>query len=359
MSDPNPPRYSFDERLTDEQRRQWDEAQHESQQGGRGERMQMEGAAGVLGIVLLFAGVLIFMLYGCFFPLVALVTIVVAYLVSTLFDALVPNVGWMAHFLVLLAPSYAAFALMRQVEASLEASPIYRIVRHVLRLVVTGVVANFSATFVLEFHNLERGLPVDESFGPARIGIIAGALAIVHFVGRWYDGRITAALRPASRAPAGATAAPIDANSASVAAAKPRRRIRIPGVDRAPPAVQRGLGLLTLAGAVFGAFLGYAGFETLPATAVGLLAGSIGGALLMFVCWLVTRPASALFERKPVLWPLFIGAVVGLGIAWRLAFVDQASIASYLLPGMLGGVAVFTVPYLGYALVRRLFAAAA
>mgnify|MGYP003498043269 CR=1 FL=1 len=67
----------------------------------------------------------------------------------------------------------------------------------------------------------------------------------------------------------------------------------------------------------------------------------IVGALLMFVCWLITRPFAALFDRLPLLWPLLMGAIVGAGVAWRLALADNAAIAVYLLPGVIGGALAF------------------
>lgn len=110
---------------------------------------------------------------------------------------------------------------------------------------------------------------------------------------------------------------------------------------------------MTLAGGVFGAFLGYAAFETATPTLVGLFAGCIAGALLMFTSWLATRPVGVLFDRVPLLWPLLMGSIVGAGVAWRLALADKAALAAYLAPGMIGGAIALAAPYMVYAIVRR------
>lgn len=122
-----------------------------------------------------------------------------------------------------------------------------------------------------------------------------------------------------------------------------------------PPPLQRGLPVMTLVGGLFGAFLGYAGFETATSTLVDLFAGCIGGALLMSICWMITRPIGGLLDRMPVLWPLIMGSMIGLGIAWRLAIADHKSMAVYALPGVIGGALALALPYLLYTLLRRLF----
>jgi uncharacterized membrane protein YeaQ/YmgE (transglycosylase-associated protein family) len=132
--------------------------------------------------------------------------------------------------------------------------------------------------------------------------------------------------------------------------------MQIPGMEFAPAPLRRGLPVMTAVGGVFGAFLGYAGFETATSTLVGLFAGCIGGALLMFVCWLITRPLGALFDRVPLLWPLLMGAIIGAGVGWRLALADKAALSTYLVPGVIGGALMLAVPYLLYALVRRMVA---
>ncbi len=56
--------------------------------------------------------------------------------------------------------------------------------------------------------------------------------------------------------------------------------------------------MMTVVGGAFGAFLGYAGFETATSTLVGLFAGCVGGALLMLVCWAHHPPGGCAFRSR-------------------------------------------------------------
>lgn len=347
MSQQDRPRYSNDERLTEAQREQYDAAaddlQHRGQGTGGGGGA---GAAGAIAAPLIILGsILVFMLYACFYPVGAIVAILTGFVVSKTFGALVPGVGWMGHFLVLLPLAFGALRLFQQrVEWRLEQRRGYLLARHILRLCITFVIVGLSLTFFTHTEELRARQPVEESYSWTHFVIVMAAVALVHFVGIWHDRQLVQV---------GPTAEPESWQSAATGSS--RMRFRMPGLQLLPGPLRRGLPLMTLVGGLFGAFLGYAGFETLTSTAVGLFAGCIGGALLMSACWLVTRPFGGLFDRVPVLWPLLMGAIIGLAVAWRLALADQQALAVYTLPGAVGGALALTVPYLIYALMRRLF----
>lgn len=342
-------RHTHDERLTEAQREQVDASYDALKNtGGSGVGAGLGAGAGAAGAVMLpmiiIGTFVVFMLYACFYPVAALVAIATGFIVSKTLDLAGPGIGWIAHYLVMLPFAFAALMLFRaQVEWRLEAKRGYLIARHVLRLVFTAVIVGTSTTFVMQMDRIRDRAPLDESLSWTHFAIVVAAVALVHFVGRWQDRRIV--IEAVAEAP-GWSAAP----------AARRSRLQIPGMELAPAPLRRGLPVMTVVGGVFGAFLGYAGFETAVSTLVGLFAGCIGGAVLMFVCWLVTRPVGALFDRVPLLWPLLIGAVVGTGVAYRLALADKASLSAYLVTGVIAGALVFTVPYLIYAVTRRLMA---
>ncbi len=347
MADQDRPRYSHDERLTEAQRDQYDAAADDLQNRGRGTSGgEGGGAAGAIVAPLIILGsIFVFMLYACFYPVGAIVAIVTGFIVSKTFGALVPGVGWMGHFLVLLPLAWGALMIFQQrVESRLEQRRGYRLVRHILRLCFTFVIVGLSLTFFMHTEALRARQPVVESYSWIHFAIVAAVVALVHFVGIWHDRRLVQVV-PAAE-PEGWQPAAIGLSHA---------RFQMPGMQVMPGPLRRGLPLMTLVGGFFGAFLGYAGFETMTSTLVGLFAGCIGGALLMSACWLVTRPIGGLFDRTPVLWPLLMGAMIGLGVAWRLALADQKALALYALAGVIGGALTLTVPYLIYALLRRLF----
>jgi hypothetical protein len=346
MSQQDRPRYSNDERLTEAQREQYDAAADDLQHRGQG--TGGGGGAGAAGAVvapiIILGSILVFMLYACFYPVGAIVALLTGVVVSKIFGALVPGVGWMGHFLVLLPLAFSALMLFQQrVEWRLEQRRGYLLARHILRLCFTFVIVGSSLTFFTHTEELRARQPVEESYSWAHFAIVMAAVALVHFVGLWHDRRLVQVVPAAG--PEGWQ---------SAATGSSRRRLRMPGLQSVPGPLGRGLPLMTLVGGLLGAFLGYAGFETLTSTLVGLCAGCIGGALLMSACWLVTRPIGGLFDRAPVLWPLLMGATIGLALAWRLALADQKVLAAYALPGAVGGALALTVPYLIYALVRRL-----
>ncbi len=339
-------RHTHDERLTEAQRDAVDASYDALQNRGTGlGNSGGVGAAGAVMVPLIIIGsFVVFMLYACFYPVGALVALVTGFIVSRVFDMLVPGVGWIAHFLVLLPLAFSALMIFQQrLEWRLEQKRGYLIGRHVLRLVFTAVIVGLSTTFITEQENLRDRQPLDESYSWTHFAIVVAALVLVHFVGRWQDRRlVTVAAEEPSWSPA--------------PSARQRPRMQIPGMEFAPAPLRRGLPVMTVVGGVFGAFLGYAGFETATSTLVGLFAGCIGGALLMFVCWLITRPVGALFDRVPLLWPLLMGAIFGAGIALRLAQADKGELSTYLVPGVIGGALVLAVPYLLYAVVRRMVA---
>ena len=344
MAEQDRPRYSNDERLTDAQRDQYDAAADALQNRGRGPGG--EGATGAIAIPLVILGsIFVFMLYACFYPVGALIALVTGFIVSEVFGALVPGVGWMGHFLVLLPLSWGALMLFQQrVEWRLEKRRGYLIARHVLRLCFTAVIIGLSLTFFLHLDELRARQPVVESYSWVHFAIVVAAVVLVHFVGIWHDRKLAQPLPYGTERLASTANVPAGAN------------FRLPGVQLMPAVLQRGLPAMTLAGGLFGAFLGYAGFETMTSTLVGLFAGCIGGALLMSTCWLITRPIGGLFDRLPLLWPLLMGAIIGLAVGWRLAVADKASLAAYALPGAISGALALGVPYLLFAMLHRLFA---
>jgi len=347
VADQDRPRYSHDERLTEAQRDQYDAAadalQNRTRGTGGGSGAGATGA--ILAPALILGSIFVFMLYACFYPVGSIVALVTGFIVSKVFGALVPGVGWMGHFLVMLPLAWGALMLYRQrVEWRLEQRRGYRLVRHVLRLCVTPVIVGLSLSFFLHVDELRARQPIVESYSWIHFAIVMAAVVLVHFVGIWHDRQLVQPISVAE--PEGWQ---------SVANEYPRARFRIPEMRFMPLPLQRGLPVMTLVGGLFGAFLGYAGFETATSTLVGLFAGCIGGALLMSICWVITRPIGGLLDRTPVLWPLIMGSMIGLGIAWRLAIADHKSMAVYALPGVIGGALALTLPYLLYALLRRLF----
>lgn len=343
MADQNTPRHTHDERLTEAQREQVDAAHHALQSRGRsaGDGGGVGAAGAVMAPMLIIGSFVVFMLYACFFPVAAAIALVTGVIVSKVFDVVVPGVGWIGHFMVMLPLAFGALKLFREHEWRLESKRGYVLGRHALRLVFTAVIVGLSITFVAERDKLRDRVALDESYSLTHFAAVLAAVLIVHFVGRWYDRQ----LGPQTVS---------DAGRFESVPKRAARRLPFPGMASAPAPLRGGLPAMTLAGGAFGAFLGYAAFETPASTLVGLFAGCIVGALLMFVCWLVTRPFAALFDRLPLLWPLLMGAIVGAGVAWRLALADSAALAVYLLPGVVGGALAFAVPFLLYAGARRL-----
>lgn len=343
MANQEAPRYSNDERLTEAQREQYDAAHH-ALQGRGGQGNAGGGAAGAAGISMILIGsIVVFMLYACFYPIAALVTLITGYIVSQAFGFFVPGVGWIAHFMVALPLCFGALMIFREHEWKLERKRGYMMARHVLRLVFTALIVSTTATFVMQGDRIRDGVSLEKSLSWMHFAIVAASLLIVHFVGRRLDRRTLANLEPAGAANAKQGWRPSPSRS----------RWQVPGMEAAPPALRKGLPTMTLVGGLFGAFLGYAAFETSVSTLVGLFAGCLGGALLMFLCWVITRPVGGLFDRLPLLWPVLMGAIIGAAVALRLAQADQGDMAAYLVPGLIGGALVLTVPYLLYAIVRR------
>ncbi len=347
MADPNTPRYSNDERLTEAQREQYDAAHHALRGTGGGGGGGMSGggggaAAAVMAPLIIVGTFVVFMLYACFYPMAAGVALLVAILVSKTFDAFVPGVGWIMHYLMVLPLGFAALMMYRQREWKLELKPAYLKARHVLRLVFTAVIVSTTAMYLTETGETP-GDPLDEPLNWTHFAIVATSLVIVHFVGRWLDRRTLVML---------ADVGLLDDAPSHAARTPSRASWPLPGLNHAPATLAMGLPVMALAGGTFGAFLGYAAFETSIATLIGLLTGCLGGAMLMFVCWVITRPVGALFDRLPLLWPLMMGGIVGAAIAWRLALADKASLATYLAPGIVGGALALAAPYLLYTLVR-------
>lgn len=339
-------RHSYDERLTEAQRDAVDASYDSLQNRGRtgsGDGGGSGPAGAVMVPLIIIGSSVVFMLYACFYPVAALVALLTGFIVSRVFDMIAPGVGWIAHFLVMLPFAFSALMLFRQrAEWRLERKRGYLIARHVLRLIFTAVIVGLSTSFITQKVD-PRGEPsLSEPSSWMHFAIVVAAMVLVHFVGRWQDRRLVA---ESSDAPTW-TASPSSAR---------RSRMQIPGMELAPAPLRVGLPVMTLVGGVFGAFLGYAGFETATSTLVGLFAGCIGGAVLMFVCWVVTRPVGLLFDRVPLLWPILMGAVIGVSVAWRLALADKGSLTTYLAPGVIGGALALAVPYLLYSVLRRVF----
>jgi hypothetical protein len=336
-------RHSHDERLTEAQRDAVDASYDAlAARGGSSGNSGGAGAAGAVMVPMIIIGsIVVFMLYACFYPVAAMVGLVTGLIVMRIYDALVPGVGWIMHFLVMLPFAFSALMLFRaQLEWRLERNRTYLLVRHALRLVFTAVIVGLSTTFFTQQENLRERRLLEDPSAWLHLAIVIAAVVLVHFVGRWQDRRLVV---ESSASPGWSPAS------------SPRRsRLQIPGMEFMPSALRRGLPAMTVAGGVFGSFLGYAGFETATSTLVGLFAGCVGGALLMFVCWVITRPVSGLFDKLPILWPLLMGAIIGAGVGVRLGTVDKvASLSTYLVPGVVGGALALAVPYLLYALVRR------
>lgn len=336
-------RHTHDERLTEPQRDAVDASYDALRNRGTGSGDSGGvGAAGAVMVPLIIVGsIVVFMLYACFYPVAALVALATGFIVSRVFDMLVPGVGWIAHFLVMLPLAFSALMLFRQrVEWRLEQKRGYLLGRHVLRLVFTAVIVGLSISFIIGQEELREGQPLD-GYSWLHFALVVAAVVLVHFVGRWQDRRLVVE--------SSGTAA-----WTSVPSSSGRSRTQIPGMALMPAPLRRGLPVMTVVGGAFGAFLGYAGFETATSTLVGLFAGCVGGALLMFVCWLITRPVGALFDRVPLLWPLLMGAIIGMGVSLRLAQADKGPLSTYLVPGLIGGAVVFVVPYLLYTALRRM-----
>jgi hypothetical protein len=335
-------RHTHDERLTEPQRDAVDASYDalRSRGAGSGDSGGV-GAAGAVMVPLIIVGsFVVFMLYACFYPVAALVALATGFIVSRVFDMLVPGVGWIAHFLIMLPLAFSALMLFRQrVEWRLEQKRGYLLGRHVLRLVFTAVIAGLSISFILGQEQRSEDQPLD-GYSWLHFALVVAAVVLVHFVGRWQDRRLV-----------------VESSSAPAWTPEPsstgRSRTQIPGMALMPAPLRRGLPVMTVVGGAFGAFLGYAGFETATSTLVGLFTGCVGGALLMFVCWLITRPVGALFDRVPLLWPLLMGGIIGVVVSLRLAQADKGSLSTYLVPGIIGGALVFAVPYLLYSAVRR------
>jgi hypothetical protein len=340
--------YTHDERLTEAQKEQVD-ASYDALKGtgggsGGGGALTGAGAAGAVMLPMIIVGTfVIFMLYACFYPVAALVALATGFIVSQLFDAISPGVGWIAHYMIMLPFAFSALMIFRGQEWRLERKRTYLIVRHVLRLAFTVVIVGLSTTFITHMDDLRDRQPIDESYSWLHFAIVVAAVVVVHFVGRWQDKRI---------------AASIDSDRQEWAReSKPKEpRVRVPGMELLPGPLRRGLPVMALVGGVFGAFLGYAGFETATSTLVGLFAGCVGGALLMFGSWVITRPVGRLFDRFPALYPILMGSIIGAVVAWRLALADKLPLSAYLLTGIVAGALVLAVPYLLYAGVRRLTA---
>lgn len=336
-------RHTHDERLTEAQRDAVDASYDalQSRSSGLGGSGGVGAAGAVMVPMIIIGSIVVFMLYACFYPVGALVALLTGVLVSRVFDALVPGVGWIAHYLVMLPLAFSALMLFQQrVEWRLEQKRGYVIGRHVLRLVFTAVIVGLSISFINGMDQLRERQPLD-GYSWLHFVLVVAAVALVHFVGRWQDRRLAV---ESSGSPAW-TAAPSNSS---------RSRTLIPGMALMPQPLRRGLPVMTLVGGAFGAFLGYAGFETATSTLVGLFAGCVGGALLMFVCWVITRPTGALFDRIPLLWPLLMGEIIGVGVAVRLAQADKVPLFKYLATGIIGGALVLVVPYLLYSALRRM-----
>lgn len=351
MAGQETPRYSNDERLTEAQREQYDAAHHALQRGGgSGSGDGGGGAAGAaMGSMVVVGTLAVFMLYACVYPVAAGVALVVGILVSKTFGFFVPGVGWVMHYLVALPLGFGALMMVREHEWRLELKPWYRRARHALRFVFTALIVSTTATLLGETDHSSPP-PTDPPLDWTHFAIVAASLVTVHFVGGWLDRRALAQVA--------------DAGPGAEVPGQPARprvagRWRVPGTTLAPAPLATGLPLMALAGGAFGGFLGFAAFETPLATLVGLFAGSLAGALLMFVSWVVTRPVGVLFDRAPLLWPLLMGGMVGTGVAWRLALADKVSLAAYLPAGIIGGAAALAVPYLLYVAGRRVLAKAA
>lgn len=346
------PRRTHDERLNEAQREQSDHAAQALRNKPANAAAGMGGAgAAVMGPLAILGSFVVFMLYACIFPVGALIAIIVGVIVSMTFGALVPGVGMIGHFMVLLPFSFGALMTFQQREWRLESNRACILIRHALRLVFTFFIAGLTLDFLSGTYKTPGAGDLSKPDAWIHFAIVIAAVVTVHFVGVWYDRNYADTGAKDGRASSGASSG--SAAEEFGPSGRPKFGLRFPGLTFLPSPLRRGLPVMTLAGGVFGAFLGYAAFETATPTIVGLFAGCIAGAVLMFTSWLVTRPVGALFDRIPLLWPLLMGSVVGAGIAWRLALADKTALALYLAPGMIGGAIAFTAPYMVYAIVRR------
>jgi hypothetical protein len=218
----------------------------------------------------------------------------------------------------------------------------FRHARHVARLIATALLGIFLVAFVHEARVLPG--PPREPFSAMETGLIAAAVILIHFVGRWYERQLAHSL---GQAPA------VTSTGRGVAAL--RRGFKGLRLHWLPPKLRRGLGAFAGLGALTGMFLGHAGWETTEALIAGLLIGTAAGVATMLVLWLVTWPFRGLFDRLPMLWPLLVGAAGGAVVAWRFSIADQVPFEQYLVSFTIGGAVVLSVPYLLYRGGRRLF----
>jgi hypothetical protein len=285
---------------------------------------QREGIGPAVLIPAFFAIVVLFVFLAAFFPLSGALTIAAGYLASTALNYFFPRAWGLQQVVVVLPAMFVAWQVASRIEKRLEKTKVFRIVRHLVRLMAMAVVA----IGVIElFHNGDiMRRPGDLT--AVELGGVGAFVVLMHFLGWWYEKSFDAAQNgvPYRIVPAWLT-----------------------------PARARLLTICAVPGGLAGAFLGYSAFDTGSATLLGLGIGGVAGIVLMLALWVVTWPVRGVFARFPVLWPVLVGVTVGIAIAWRLSQVESMPFADYAASSIGGSVVALVVPYLAYRLLRAMF----
>ncbi len=338
-------RKSYDPNLTDAQRHAIDLAHTESILQGKPDSgfrrvEQREGAGAGLFMIAAIAFVVLFVFVASFFPLTGVLMIAGAYLASTALTFFFPGAWGLQQAAVVVPAVLIVFLVAQRIEYRLAAFGVYRVVRHIVRLLAMGAVM----LGVIDTFRSGDIMRTPGSFTAAELSGVGVFVVLMHFLGWSYE-KWTGAAIAAERA---------GGDSVSFGAAL-RSTLPFHSASWMTPALARALIGFALLGGAIGAFLGYSAFDTNTATLLGLSIGGVSGIVLLLVLRVVTWPIRGVMARFPVLWPVLIGLVFGGAITWRGAQVDSVPIGTYALPAIGGSVLALVVPYLLYRGVRAIF----
>ena len=268
--------------------------------------------------------VVLFVFFAAFFPLTGAITMAAGYAASTALNHFFPGAWGLQQVVVVLPAMFIVWKLAGKVEDRLAAYKVFRIVRHLVRLMAMAVVA----IGVIElFHNGDiMRRPGDLT--PVELGGVGAFVILMHFLGWRFEKGLEAAQ----------TGVPYRALPAWLT-----------------PARARVLAACAVPGGLAGAFLGYSAFDTGSAVLLGLGLGGVAGIILMLTLWAITWPIRGVLARFPVLWPVLIGVTLGIAIAWRLSQVESMPIENYAASSIGGSVLALVVPYLAYRGLRAVF----
>lgn len=145
------------------------------------------GGAGILMLpVLLLIAPIALVVGTCIYPLAGLLTLVVGSLIGGLLGE---RVNFLMILIAVLLPCIVVFVLGLKLEKLLEQNNSYRLIRHVLRLIVIGFVAHviiFSFTGAGNFTNTASFL---DRISLAHVLLVAVAVLIAHFLSKSLDGK--------------------------------------------------------------------------------------------------------------------------------------------------------------------------